>query len=178
MSVKSKSRPRAAKKIVPATVAIVAALITACGGIVASVVQTYGERVPPGAAKTKPSPAPSSPQSVAHHERQSSRSYPLDSLGGVTIPETEEYRAISFSDYAGPSGVQMSIPAGQVVRVYCRIPGDPSTPASVGSGGWYKIRNSNGTIGYTAANCFYNDPRNGYGMEPNNLAFDPAVPIC
>jgi hypothetical protein len=175
MSVKSKSKPRAPKKITPVTVAIVAALITACGVIAASVVQTYGQRVPASAAKTR---APSSPQSVAHHESQSSRSHQLDSLDGVTIPETEEYGAISFSNYAGPSGVQMHIPAGQVVRVYCRIPGDSSTPASVGSAGWYRIRNSNGTIGYTAANCFYNDKGNGYGMEPNNLAFDPAVPIC
>jgi hypothetical protein len=178
MSVKSKSKPRAPKKITPVTVAIVAALITACGVIAASVVQTYGQRGAASAAETKPARARSSPQSIAHHESQSSRSHQLDSVDGVTIPETEEYGAISFSDYAGPSGVQMHIPAGQVVRVYCRIPGDPSTPASVGSAGWYRIRNLNGSIGYTAANCFYNDKGNGYGMEPNNLAFDPAVPIC
>jgi nicotinamide mononucleotide (NMN) deamidase PncC len=174
MSVKSKPRSKAAKKITPVTAAIVAAFITAVGGIAASFIQgtssgtndmassSQSRSVPPTTRKSHPSPY---------------LTKPLDPMS-KTMPETEEYGAISFSNYAGPSGVQERIPAGQVVQVYCRIPGDALTPTSVGSAGWYKIRNPGGVTGYTAANCFYNDPGNGYGMEPNNDAFDPAVPIC
>jgi hypothetical protein len=178
MAAKPKSRPKAAKKITPVTVAIVAAFIMAIGGITASLIQTYGQSASSNAPSAK-SLLPSNPSSSAPYRSSSPpRRQPSDPAQGKTMPETEEYGSISFSNYAGPSGVQMHIPAGDVVRVYCRIPGDPSTPSSVGAAGWYKIENSDGTVGYAAANCFYNDPGNGYGMEPNNIAFDRAVPIC
>jgi hypothetical protein len=95
-----------------------------------------------------------------------------------TTPETDEYPAPVYANYAGPSGLQRSLSNGQVVLVYCRVPGDSSTPSNVGDAGWYRIKTGVNRVGYAAANRFYNDPGHGYWMKPNHRTFDPAVPTC
>jgi len=128
----------------------------------------------------------SAPHQPNSSDTGSSTVGPLPSSTGSVLPkalartrtETDEFQALAYSNYAGPSGVEGQISPGQAVTVYCRVPGDVTTPVSVGSAGWYKIKRPNDTIEYAAANVFYNDPGNGRGMTPNNIKFDPLVPTC
>jgi hypothetical protein len=176
MSSKPGTPRKAAKKRILVTIIITGALII----VVAVIVRAHDHRASssspaaPAAlesgrasAPAKPAPAPSGAQSTQAAQ----------SLAGTT-PETDEYSAPVYTNYAGPSGLQRSLSNGQVVLVYCRVPGNSSTPPSVGDAGWYQIKTGVDRVGYAAADRFYNDPGNGYGMKPNKRTFDPAVPAC
>jgi hypothetical protein len=164
--------PGKRKRLTAISVGMAAAVITATAAIAAAVIQTYGHAFD----SSGPATAPAKTRTRPLHTGQPGRV--LHSRGGATRPETDEYPVTMFASYAGPTGIMAEISSGQVVEVICRVPGDTATPASVGSAGWYKIRNRNGALGFAAANCFYNDPGDGYGMQPNRLAYDPAAPIC
>jgi hypothetical protein len=163
MPPKSKAQSKKPDKgltVVGAT--IVAAVIAGAAAIAAALIATYGHNssAPPTAPASSPaSNSPTQPSSG-------------------TMPETVEYPVSEFANYASLSNLQRRLSPGEVLNVYCRIPGDSATPSSVGRAGWYRIQNSNGSVGYAAANTFYNDPGNGRSMQPNNNAFDSAVPIC
>jgi hypothetical protein len=176
MPQKKQRRPKArAKKITPVTATIIAAIIAAVGGISAALIEAYGHNSPEASQGPSASQDPDSPSaSPARTPTSTSGASPAPS---TTRPETDEYAVTGYTDYAGPTGAEISINPGQVVYVYCRIPGDSNTPSSVGSAGWYKIASSNKII-YAAANAFYNDPGNGLGMTPNQRSYDPGVPIC
>jgi hypothetical protein len=111
--------------------------------------------------------APSPPHS-------STSTAPSNKLPGART-ETDEYESLVYANYTGPSDVEGLIGPGQTATVYYRVPGDPTTPASVGSAGWYKIKAPGGKIGYVPANVFYNDPGNGLGTTVNGIKFDPLV---
>lgn len=154
-------------------VALVVASIGAMGLIVAALVTGILDNgstssQTPQVNANSPAPSPL---------RSSTSPGPAKELSGART-ETDEYQAMVYGNYAGPSDVEGQIDPGQTATVYCRVPGDPATPASVGSGGWYKLKGPGGNIGYVAANVFYNDPGNGLGMTPNSIKFDPLVRTC
>lgn len=164
-------------------IAITVAAIPAVGGIIAALIQTQATN---SIASPPPTPAPATSAASSRESRDNSAAslQPATNqpatgrLATLQKPEREEFGAKSFASYSGVSGVERTIAAGQIVRVICRIPGNSATPASIGRAGWYRTRFPDGTVGYVAANTFYNDPGNGYGRTPNNVAFDPAVPRC
>jgi hypothetical protein len=178
MTKKSNQPRRRGKKRRSVNVAIVAATITALGGIAAVIIQTYGggdSTEQPGGGQARVPAEASSATHPAHHESQGPS---VDVSVRGLHPETVEYAATVFANYDGPSGIEGQAAPGQILHVLCRVPGDPTTPASVGSAGWYRIRQEAGSVAYVAANTFYNDPHDGYGMRPNHNALDPAVPVC
>jgi hypothetical protein len=153
---------------------VLAALITSITTLVANSGSASGTGPSSGTAATTATEATQAAPSAT-----AGTFAPGQSLPPGTIPETEEEvtGVPSFTNYVSMTS-KGNIPMGQVVGVYCRIPGDASTPATVGSAGWYKIMNPDHTFIYAGANAFFNDPGNGYGMEHNNIPFDPRVPIC
>lgn len=174
MSTKKQSRSGVGKKsTIDNKIALAVASIGATGLIIAALVTGI---LSSHSASPQPYPSNTGP-STASPLRSSASSAPSKELPGIRT-ETDEFQVLVYGDYSGPSEVEGQIHPGQAVAVYCRIPGDATTPTSVGSAGWYKVKDSNGNFGYAAANVFYNDPGNGNGMVPNNIAFDPLVSTC
>jgi hypothetical protein len=148
-------------------------------GIVAPVLSGCSSAALAPATATSVASTATSTSAVANQSPSASPSLSLRPSAVLKLrPEREEFGAPSFADYLTFAGGGQRIPAGQVVRVYCRVPGTAATPSSIGRGGWYKIRLADGRAAYVAANTFFNDLGNGYGEATNNNAFDPAVPKC
>ena len=174
MSTKKQSRSGVSRKFttdnkIALTVAGIGAMGLIVAALVAGILSSHSASPQPYPSNTVPStasPSPSSPSSAPSKELPGTRT------------ETDEFQALVYGDYSGPSEVEGQIHPGQAVTVYCRVPGDATTPISVGSAGWYKVKEPNGSMGYAPANVFYNDPGNGNGMTPNNIAFDPLVSTC
>jgi hypothetical protein len=166
------------KKLTPVTVGLTAALITAVAGIAAALIQTYGHSEPATESGATQAAVPYDASSAPGPGHSPSPAPRAGSPVNATRPETAEFAAPVFANYAGPAGIEGSVSPGQVVHVACRIPGDSTTPDSDGEAGWYRIRKTDSSTAYVAANFFYNDPHSGYGMQPNHTSFDAAVPVC
>jgi hypothetical protein len=174
MSTKKRPRSGRGKKFTADhKIALAVAFIGAMGLIVAALVTGIFNN---GSTSSRP-PQSDTTSRAPSPLRSSTNPSPSQELSG-SRSETDEYQAMVYGNYAGPSDVEGQIDPGQTATVYCRVPGDSATPSSVGSAGWYKIKGHGGGIGYVAANVFYNDPGNGLGMTPNNIKFDPLVRTC